>query len=664
MLPQDTLRNLIKSNYRRVQELKQASADKGNTTESELHSEIEDLEAKIERWQAELAAMTDSPDTDALSDTSSQPDLELLASSSGGPVIQCPNYISLNQHEKGILRAMFQTCSQVTLLAEFGAGLSGGRVFKTRPKDNAGKDHLPTVVKIGPLGLIRQEVQAYKRWVENRLASIAYLGAWYSLPRQGAWGGLSYELAGNNLDIASLSQYYDQADPEALVWLLKERLFRVMGENWWLDNQAERSFLMQADYDNLLPVNLSITPSDPSPETSIRLITPNRLPQRVILSGQFVQVQGFVINEVERDRLTLNVPLAPARSNQANYRLRVEPAPNLQQDSYQVGQILDIVGRVSRTRQEYLVDYANQALAGAVDLSQKRLSPQPGLILPNPLLAYEDTLNTFLPVNLSTIHGDFNLENIIVYPETGELANLIDFATVRQGHALHDLLRLETEVVTKLIPEALAQATLPPETIHPFYLELHRATFQTSPQPKGVGVDSDQPLASLEKPFTVLTTSRQEARKCFFNLDDATEYYQGLLLYLLGALKFKNLDSIPRAKAVAFWGAATIAELLTLAKTAKKPYIRPDLRRSGEPVRSEAQAQIEQSIIALEAQRSLLGDAVVDASLATLREQLARLEPEYNLSISSANRSPSSLPMSQASPLSRRRWMSRISPRL
>ena len=37
--------------------------------------------------------------------------------------------------------------------------------------------------------------------------------------------------------------------------------------------------------------------------------------------------------------------------------------------------------------------------------------------------------------------------------------------------------------------------------------------------------------------------------------------------------------------------------------------------------------QLEQAIAALEAQRAILGDAVVDASVAALREKLAALEP-------------------------------------
>jgi hypothetical protein len=52
-----------------------------------------------------------------------------------------------------------------------------------------------------------------------------------------------------------------------------------------------------------------------------------------------------------------------------------------------------------------------------------------------------------------------------------------------------------------------------------------------------------------------------------FKRDETEEYYQGLTLYLLGALKFGNLDRVPEAplpKQVAFWGAAVVQALLGL----------------------------------------------------------------------------------------------------
>ena len=55
---------------------------------------------------------------------------------------------------------------------------------------------------------------------------------------------------------------------------------------------------------------------------------------------------------------------------------------------------------------------------------------------------------------------------------------------------------------------------------------------------------------------------RQAARDGLYDPDAFGEYYQGLTLYLLGALKFKNLDDRPGAKQIAFWSAATLRHLL------------------------------------------------------------------------------------------------------
>jgi len=74
------------------------------------------------------------------------------------------------------------------------------------------------------------------------------------------------------------------------------------------------------------------------------------------------------------------------------------------------------------------------------------------------------------------------------------------------------------------------------------------------------------PHRTLEKPLAMLVAIRRTARKYLFDPEDWTEYYQGLVLYLLGAMKFGNLDRIPEApaplpKQVAFWGAAVAGNL-------------------------------------------------------------------------------------------------------
>ncbi|MBI1879395.1 MAG: phosphotransferase, partial [Chloroflexi bacterium] len=484
-----------------------------------------------------------------------------------GPTIRLAGDIHLTHEEKEVLRAMFSAFSQVAVQAEFGPGLSGSRVLRVHPVDASGKAHLPAVVKIAPTGLIEQEWQAYQAYVENTLPSIARLESPPTLPSGSLSGGLRYTLVGGGTFVVqSLRDYYDQADATHLLRTLNDRLFLIMGQNWWWDNRVNRVFQMRADYDSLLPVNLVISPTSSPAVGDPRLVEPDNLPLSSTAAGEHVLLKDFVITEVDRTRrqLTLNLPPTLTGPPSVSYRLRLEDV--LAIDRYRVGNLVDSLhGLVKATRRDLLVAQAGQAMGQAVDLSAERLVLPGGLTLPNPLSAYQNMLDAFLMVKISTIHGDLNLENILVDPMTSEI-NLIDFATVRQGHALHDLLRLETEVVTKLIPAALARANLLPEAIHPFYEQLHAAMAYPNRF-----VSPKLPHPDLAKPFAMLIAIRRMAGKCLFNSDNWTEYYQGLTLYLLGALKFKNLDKIPKARQVAFWAAATLVDLLA------RPASPPDL---------------------------------------------------------------------------------------
>jgi hypothetical protein len=123
----------------------------------------------------------------------------------------------------------------------------------------------------------------------------------------------------------------------------------------------------------------------------------------------------------------------------------------------------------------------------------------------------------------------------------------------------------------------LAKANLGAEVIPSFYLLLHDLALRPSAQLKA----GELPHSALEKPLMVLAAIRRTARKYLLQPEHWTEYYQGLALYLLGSMKFGNLDRVPEAplpKQVAFWGAAATLNLM------ENPS-RPDTsRRPGETV--------------------------------------------------------------------------------
>src|SRR6185295_2191604 len=112
-------------------------------------------------------------------------------------------------------------------------------------------------------------------------------------------------------------------------------------------------------------------------------------------------------------------------------------------------------GTVIETRESRLHTEV-AALAAGIDPAAPSLLLSRHIRLPNPLEALPRLLNQVRNVNIATIHGDFNLENILIEPQLGDIS-LIDFADARKDHVLHDLLHLETELITHILPEIIFQ---------------------------------------------------------------------------------------------------------------------------------------------------------------------------------------------------------------
>jgi hypothetical protein len=123
-------------------------------------------------------------------------------------IVQQSGKIRISTDEAAVLRNTFQGYDRIAIEAEFGMGFSGCRVFRVRPVEASGVTHRPALIKIGPIGLINKEWQAYNTLVKNTLPGIAWVTSEPIILPGSSRGCLRYELFGSGIfEIKSLSQY-------------------------------------------------------------------------------------------------------------------------------------------------------------------------------------------------------------------------------------------------------------------------------------------------------------------------------------------------------------------------------------------------------------------------------------------------------------------------
>jgi hypothetical protein len=491
--------------------------------------------------------------------------------------IENPKKIPLSTTAEAALRHLFSTHQRVIIKAELGSGFSGSWVFLVHPIRDT--PELPAVVKIASTGLIEQEYQAYQEHIRNKLSGAAEIRSEPVLLPGNRWACLCYHLVGSGIfQIESLNSFCRHASIKDIWYILEKRLFKRIAPLWQFSHTIPQ-FDLRASYDHLLPVNLILKPDTSLAGSPRHVLTPGALTDRQLQAGDHVRLESFVVTEVnEASRsVTLNLR-TPSDGLPASYRLRLQPVDAL--SSYRENDVIDAVdGVVTTTRDDLLQTYARGALgpdlAARVTAQRLVLPGDRRTDLPNPLVALPDVMGEPHHVRVASIHGDLNMENILVDPDTRDV-HLIDFAMTRQDHVLHDLLRLETGVVTWLLPKTMAENGLSPEAIHDLYEQLHHAARHS-----GNFLVPKELHPALRTGFVMLATIRKMAQGYLFAPNDWREYYQGLTLYLLGALKFKNLDDVPEApmpKQAAFWVAATIQWLLqeqpSYEEATWQPYLR------------------------------------------------------------------------------------------
>lgn len=457
--------------------------------------------------------------------------------------------LSLNPAEEKVLSQMFEGYERLVLKAEFEGGFSGGRVLMLRPITSRGAE-LPTVVKLGPEKIIQQEWDAFARFVRQKVPKVAKIEGNPIYSSEDRWGGIRYPLAGDGrFYTESLGRFCQHATAEDVVYILAKRLFPSISA-MWQDNQVVPELFLGDTFDPILPVNLFVRLA--STVSQAIELTPQSVRHQLVQAGAEVTLSDFVVSEVDEaaGELTLDLPSTTNELPNA-YRLRVTVVADAGQYKEGVPLPHPIAGVVQATRYTVLEEQIEQAFNGAVDGMADTLTlPEIGS-LPNPLLALPDILKQTNDLRVGPIHGDLNLENILVeYDQKSRDVHLIDFASARYDCVLHDLLRLETGFWLYLVPAELAQNGRSLSDLNHLVVALH--------------TEGGSPVPGLEKPLRILTAVRQMAQHLLARPYSWDEYYQGLIVYLLGALKFRNLNDLPTTplpKQVAIVTAAFIQQL-------------------------------------------------------------------------------------------------------
>jgi hypothetical protein len=432
--------------------------------------------------------------------------------------VEPPPDLALSQPEHLLLQAVFRRYARAVLESEFRSGYSGARALLVRPIHADGRADAHTIVKLGPRPNIEREFGNYQQFVKDSLPPITARvqdELAFGQSESGEIAALRYTfIAEPGKRPISLGEALRQnPDPGLLT-----KLFETFGPQWWLQRRAH-TFRWAQEYDRLLPAHYVL---EPLPRDRIyrlkdvTLLKESTAPASLELKVDAVVsvVERFARVESRQDGRSLTL-VGRAQPGQPPLRLRwqsLEPP---------LGH-----ARVVATRETLLREF----VAG-LDL----------LGLPDPLLRLPEWLSATVVGSQSIIHGDLNLENVLVGP--GGFVWLIDFAQTGLGHPLLDFAHLEAEIIAHIIAPQIAA----PED----YLALWSAT-------------TTQPPASQSSLQSLLFTLHQLASRCLADATQPREYQHALALACLGALKYPRLDR--HAKHLLYLTAAQLASILSAAR--------------------------------------------------------------------------------------------------
>ena len=398
--------------------------------------------------------------------------------------IETAGDIHLLDLDRRLLMALFDRHRRILIENEFLSGYSGARTFLIRPILLDDKQDAQTIVKISARAIVLREYENYEQFVKDRLPPItARIQRQPVSMKKCTQAALQYTfLAEPGQSPLSLRNALLQ-NPQ-VIYL--DQLFENFSSHWWLQ-RTPYTFKILHEYDAILPPHLILEPVESEDQPKYILDANANMDEYHLVSGDIVVVKSFHWWEMRADGKSISLQ-GEDIPGKAPLRIRwLASTPPKQ-----------TIARVVHTRESYLY-----CLVGK--------NPVPEL--PDPISGLQKTLQTTIQGSKSIIHGDLNLENILVGP--GSLVWLIDFAQTGEGHALKDFAHLYMEVIAHVI--SVKEYT--PED----FLEMLKN--KTNPL-----------LARIE----------DMAKRCQLDVENPSEFTLAAGITCLGAIKFDTVNDQAR----------------------------------------------------------------------------------------------------------------------
>jgi hypothetical protein len=432
--------------------------------------------------------------------------------------LEPPAGMDLNAVERSLLQSLFRRYAKLVIQQEFPTGYSGARTFLVLPIRVDGGADTSTIARVGVRSSIELEYANYESFVKDTLPPVTARIQHAPITTRGSSGlaALQYTFIGmpGSPPLSLRQALLENPDPALL-----EKLFETFGPGWWMQRRPY-TFRLAQEYDRMLPAHLVLAPASGKGRPLDGRTPPGKLQAEV---GDIFTLWNFHRWEIRSDGKSL-AGWGQAASGQPRLRVRWLGLGNPD------GQ----TGKVVATRATMLAE-----LTAGLNLAS----------LPNPLARLPAVLEESVQGSQSAIHGDLNLENVLV--GSGGIVWLIDFASARDGHTLFDFAHLEAEIIAHLLASQVKTVA----EYMPFLENLYSGDINPT-APTEISIpDTLSPYQPL------LSTLHSIAYRCLQNPGQPGEYHRALYAACLGAIKFASLDL--RARQLLLLTAAYLDQLIS-----------------------------------------------------------------------------------------------------